>query len=977
MALQVTPYVALVLGAAILSVTLAVLIVRRRESSNINRTGLFLLFASTVWILGSAMEMASLDISGKIFWDKIESLGILMTPTGWFIYTIHYAKDDKWLTWPKALLLSIVPITFLLLVFSNSSHQLVWSSVRVHESLPNVELVKTNGPAFWFLLFYSYVLGSLAAFWLVQMLLRSRRLYRWKTLVLLLAAFIPWIVSIMEAFGIFPLPDTDSTALAIALVLPAFVWSMQHVGLGDLVPIARGTIIESMSDAVIVLDAGNRVADLNPTAEKLLGRTSSESIGQPVAQVWPEWQDLAMSNPFDSQSGREFVLGEDDLSRIYDIRVSPLVDYRGQLVSRVIVLRDISEHKEAETALRESEARYRLLAENSTDMISRYSPEGTLFYASPACRKLLGYEPEDLVGQKIFRYIHPHDRAEVRALQAKILNGSEDSTITCRLQRKDGSYIWVETTSRRLSGPTDKGGGPKEIISVTRNVTERKTAEEALATERERLTVTLQGLADGVIALDPKGRIMLANPVAEDQLKVLSDVGVGEILPSLGEHSREELLKSPSDGKLFHEITLKGISERTFEVIAQPMERSTKTGWVLVIRDVTKQRLGQQRIYQQERLAAVGQLAAGIAHDFNNIVGSIMLYSEMLLLAPELSSKDRERVATIIQQGERAATLTRQVLDFSRKAVMEQSPMALKPFLKEMEKLLARTLPENIQLTLNVGDEDYMVYADTTRMQQIFMNLGLNARDAMPEGGELRYDLSRIVVEPGDKPPIRDMEPGSWVRLSVSDSGRGIPPEVLPHIFEPFYTTKAPGEGSGLGLAQVYGIVKQHNGFIDVVSEQTHLTTFVIYLPALAASPKARVVQPEVHMESGQQETILVVEDDQATLDALRQILEAMNYRVLTASNGKEALTHFDENPGNIDLVLSDLVMPQMGGVALYRELKEKGLETKIMLMTGYPLGSGTRELLDHESVTWIQKPLVSQNLAESIRDVLTRQSEL
>jgi C4-dicarboxylate-specific signal transduction histidine kinase len=404
-------------------------------------------------------------------------------------------------------------------------------------------------------------------------------------------------------------------------------------------------------------------------------------------------------------------------------------------------------------------------------------------------------------------------------------------------------------------------------------------------------------------------------------------------------------------------------------------EKPHATGWVLVIRDVTETRVIQRRAQLQERLAAVGQLAAGIAHDFNNILGAIILYSEMALHTPDLDPKNRERLTTIFQQAERAATLTRQILDFSRRTVMDQTPIDLATFLIETEELLSRTLREHIRIELDFADEHYVVNADPTRMQQIIMNLALNAQDAMPDGGDLRFELSRLRVVEGQLPPYRDMAPGPWVQLRVSDTGVGIPPEITAHIFEPFYTTKDPGDGSGLGLAQVYGIVKQHGGFIDVESHLGLGTTFIIYLPALEVEIERPDVLPRFIPANGHRELILVVEDDEATLRAVNEILETLNYRVLSAKDGRQALNIIEHHNGGVDLVLSDLVMPEMGGVALYHELEDRKIDAKMIFMTGYPLGTGTRELLDHKKVTWLQKPIRSDTLAKVINDTLNGKS--
>jgi len=336
-------------------------------------------------------------------------------------------------------------------------------------------------------------------------------------------------------------------------------------------------------------------------------------------------------------------------------------------------------------------------------------------------------------------------------------------------------------------------------------------------------------------------------------------------------------------------------------MVARPVESTPESqGWVMVLRDVTQERQLEQQTRRQERLAAVGQLAAGIAHDFRNIMAVITLYTQMLMLMPELSAEVVRRLRTVEHQARRAGDLIQQILDFSRRSVFERTPVDLLPLLREHVELLGRTLPESVEISLvsQVSSDDcgaqneYMVFADPTRIQQVIMNLALNARDAMPSGGELRIELGRLRIVKAKDAPLPGMEEGpeSWVSIKVVDSGEGVSPEALPHIFEPFFTTKAAGGGTGLGLAQVYGIVKQHEGNIDVTSELGRGTAFTIYLPALSVSGPCSGAEAAAALVRGKGETLLVVEDNPVTRAALVESLEQLNYRVLEAENGRIAL---------------------------------------------------------------------------------------
>ncbi|HHE73009.1 MAG TPA: PAS domain-containing sensor histidine kinase, partial [Chloroflexi bacterium] len=528
-----------------------------------------------------------------------------------------------------------------------------------------------------------------------------------------------------------------------------------------------------------------------------------------------------------------------------------------------------------------------------------------------------------------------------------------------------------------LCSTTPLSMGEESLVLVTLlDITQRKQMEE----ERERLVAEvsaqarqLQAILDtvpqGVLLLDDEGGILHANPMAEKALAVLARAREGDALSRLGDRPLAELLTSPPVKGLWHEVKVDG---STFEVIARPVEQgAAPERWVLVLNDVTREREVQTQLQQQERLATVGQLAGGIAHDFNNILGVIILYAGMLAQSEALTDQDRERAAIIREQGWQASRLIQQILDFSRRALLERQPLDLLPLLKEQVKMLQRTLPEHIEIVLNHREDQYVVSADLTRIQQMIMNLALNARDAMPEGGTLRIGLDKIEVRPGESPLLPEMEAGEWVQLTVSDTGTGITPDVLPHIFEPFFTTKGPGKGSGLGLAQVEGIVGQHGGRIGVTTELGRGTTFTVYLPALAARPTEPPTADVSIMPQGRGEMVLVVEDQEAVRTALVQSLEQMNYRTLEAANGEQALAVMQERGEQVALVLSDVVMPGIGGIRLLHALREQGWQTPVILLTGHAMRENLENLQAQGLSAWLPKPPNLEQLAQAIAGAL------
>jgi signal transduction histidine kinase/CheY-like chemotaxis protein len=492
---------------------------------------------------------------------------------------------------------------------------------------------------------------------------------------------------------------------------------------------------------------------------------------------------------------------------------------------------------------------------------------------------------------------------------------------------------------------------------------------ERLAAEQYRLESLLERLPVGVLLLDEGHNLLIANLLARKFLSYLEMGESGGPLVQLGSYPIADLLGRPADA-LPVEIVLSRSPRLVVEAEARRLGGETLQ-WALTVRDVTQERENQEQIRMQERLATVGQMAAGIAHDFNNILAAILVYTDLLSADKNLSSSSRARLRIIEEQVQRAASLIRQVLDFSRRSVMEQSPMDLLPFLKELVKLLGRVLPETIHIESFFEPGMYFVNGDPTRLQQVFMNLVLNSRDAMPEGGRLRLEMSRFSLKAGEASPNAELYPGDWIRIEVIDTGIGIPPEVLPKIFDPFFTTKSVGQGTGLGLSQVYGIVKQHGGCVDVKSSVGEGTRFTIYLPALVLVREEVEYARELPELRGGGQTLLIVEDDPSTRNALSDLLRAYEFRVLAARNGQEALELFEEHSQVIPLVITDVVMPGMGGPALYHQLRERWPEVKVLFVTGHPLEAESQALLEKGHVHWLQKPFSVQEFAVTLRELL------
>jgi PAS domain S-box-containing protein len=535
--------------------------------------------------------------------------------------------------------------------------------------------------------------------------------------------------------------------------------------------------------------------------------------------------------------------------------------------------------------------------------------------------------------------------------------------------------------------------GRQVAIGVTkaRFYEKQQDATTIIAAERSAKD-TINAMGDGLVLVDTDGFITFVNPAFE----ALTGYGITELsgrkythigkmliapedLPTV-ETARQEL----NQGGIPAPLTLSGLTKagkRIMTILTMSMIKDSKgspTSLVMVVKDITammetlaeKERL-EARLRQSEKLEALGTLAGGIAHDFNNLLTAIGGYAELIEAEAALGSFVRESAEVIRQQVRQAAKLIRQILDFSRTSPGTRHPLDLAAFLKEICKLLARTIPENIQIDLTIEPGDYILEADPVGLQQVLTNLAVNSRDAMPEGGRLDISLKRWTLDHDQVGPSSLMPPGDWLLLSVVDNGSGMPPEVLPHVFDPFFTTKEVGHGTGLGLAQVYGIVEQHGGYIDLKSEEGRGTSVAIYLPDRTGEAKLVPGLEDQPARPGHGEVIMLVEDDAQVLKLGTKMLQKMGYAVVTATDGLEALELYDRDPENIALVLTDMTMPNMSGRELIQALKYRNPNLKVLVWTGYYLDRDAADLQALGVADCLMKPPNYRDLATRIGNVL------
>lgn len=584
-----------------------------------------------------------------------------------------------------------------------------------------------------------------------------------------------------------------------------------------------------------------------------------------------------------------------------------------------------------------------------------------------------GRELEQELGNGWIEGVHADDRETVLAFCLEVSGAPRMTHIEFRLRHADGTYRQVvDRCAPRMAG----NGTLLGFVAATTDVTERSWSEVSLS-------AVADNALDGIIGIDDHGRILSFNRTAEKLFGYTENEIVGcnvNVLmpePHHSEHDRyienylrtgeariigigREEMARRKDGSVFP-VEL-GISEFFVD------GRRNFTG---VIRDITEQRLLEDQLRQAQKMEAIGQLAGGIAHDFNNILTVVGGYTELLLRSMPESDSRRPSVSAIAEAGERATGLTRQLLYFSRRAMLDLSTLDLNDVVLDAEKMFRRVIGEDITLTTVLSSQLGPVRGDAGLFGQILLNLVVNARDAMPRGGKLTIETRNIDLDALYGDSHVEVEPGRYVLLSVTDTGVGMTPEVQSRVFDPFFTTKAIGKGTGLGLSVVHGIVRQCLGHIGVYSEQDLGTTFKIYLPRTeeVASTEVRRVDPVVMESRG--ETVLLVEDEDTVREIARLALEEQGYIVLSANGGTNALALLDDRAFDIDLLLTDVVMPGMSGRQLAEIVQSRRPELKVLFLSGYTDDAIVRHGILQSEVAFLQKPYTPSTLLAKVRQVL------
>ena len=751
---------------------------------------------------------------------------------------------------------------------------------------------------------------------------------------------------------------------------------------------------------VIVNEAGEIVL-INSQTEKLFGYDREDLLGHSVERLIPaRFQDrhldhraAYLSDPRVRPMGAGlelYAIRKDGHEFPVEISLSPLKTAEGVLVTAAI--RDISERKRIEGQIHklnlelQAKEQLQLLLDSTAEAIYSIDVDGACTLCNAACLRLLGYSRDsELLAKNMHALMH-HTRPDGRTYPV------EECKIFQAFRQGKGTHVTDEVLWRAdgTSFPAEYWSYPvrhnsRVVGSVVTffDITQRKKSEEALRRSESRYRSIIESAPYGVFRVDQNGRIAMANSAfaamlgyqAPDEVLGLN-TGADVYLNSTEQQRARDY--ASEDPKVGYETKWKRKDGKTITVRLGgrrlPDDDELPGGFEVFVEDITAHRSLQKQFEHAQKMEAVGRLAGGVAHDFNNLLMIISGYAQLL----DESSADPKKVveyATRIQDASsKAATVTRQLLAFSRKQVLEPTVLDLSYVVKDLAKMLPRLLGEDVETVMELDPQVGTVRADRGQIEQVIMNLAVNARDAMPQGGRLTIATSNVALDASYYQGV-EVPPGQYVLLAVSDTGIGMDAETQVHIFEPFYTTKEAGKGTGLGLATVYGIVKQSNGFIWVYSEPDKGSIFKIYLPRVdAAADSDESLQP-VQVPSTGTETILLVEDEAVLRNVCRVYLESKGYTVLEAGNAKEAMKICQSHDRPIHVLITDIVMPGLGGLELAKSALELRPALSVVLVSGY-----TDRPLDREAISFgkfLQKPFSFDALARTVRSLLDKNREI
>lgn len=758
-------------------------------------------------------------------------------------------------------------------------------------------------------------------------------------------------------------------------------------------------IAENMSDIVATMDMRLCFTYVSPSIVSLRGFTDKEVMEQTmdqimtpnsqqkVARVFEEELGLEAAGTVKSDRTRTLELEEykKDGSTIWVENVFSFIrDEAKRPVGILVVSRDITERKLSEKQLRKSEAKYRLLADNTADCIWLMDMDLVFTYINPAIYEMTGFTVDEWVGSKLRDHCDKQNFEKMAAFIRSSLEKPPVNTgvvLEAVMLKKNGNPFCVEITGRVL---LNKEGKPFGLQGVTRDVTQRVLADQALRESEERFRA-LHNASFGGIAIHDKGVIVDCN----QGLSEITGYSMAELvgmdgLSLIAEKSRNDVMNNILSGyeKPYESIGLhKNGKEFPLRLEAKNIPYNGKILRVAEFRDISEQKQAekereklQAQLIQAQKMESVGRLAGGVAHDYNNALSAIMGFTELAADDVDPTGPVRENLDEVLAAAKHATDITRQLLAFARKQVVAPRVFDLNENVEGLLKMLRRLIGENVDLAWLPKEDLWPVKIDPTQVHQILANLCINARDAIEDVGRISIETENITLDADYCADHAGFVPGEFVLLSVSDNGCGMEKELLDHVFEPFFTTKKTDKGTGLGLATIYGIVKQNNGFVNVYSEPGQGTIVKVYLPRHAGKAENIPKEHGAKIPKGYGETILLVEDDLSVLKLSKNILENLGYIVLAAGTPDDAIGLAEEHPDKIHLLVTDVIMPGMNGRELSERLQFLYPDLKHIFISGYTANVIAHHGVLEKGILFLQKPFSRTDLATTVRKALNNQ---
>ncbi len=740
------------------------------------------------------------------------------------------------------------------------------------------------------------------------------------------------------------------------------------------------TLFEDSNDAVFITTREGKLVDANRAFLGLFGYRRAEAFNMDIRQIYSSLEDRNRFQHDIEQYGFvkdyqiKFVTKDGkELECLLNSTLRMSVD--GRIIGYQGVIRDITDQKRAQQALIKHEETLRALLNVTTDIALLVNKQGEILTLNRQFASSLGRPAEELIGKSIFEITGPVGTLDRRQrLNEIILSGKPT-----RREDTAGDGRIYDTSAYPVLGANAAVEG---VAVFARDITDRKKAEEELCRSEEKYRGILENIADGYNEVDLKGNLMLVNDS-------LCDI-TGYTRERLIGLNYREFIDEANASKVFeayNQVYRTGKSNRGFYFEISRMDGSTRhctvsislmkdsngtpCGFRGIFRDITDRRRLEDQLRQAAKMEAIGQLSGGIAHDFNNILTAIIGYSENLSQSVPEDAPYRDKEIRINRAAVRAANLTRHLLAFSRKQVLDLKSLDLNALILNFEKMLKPLIGEDINIVMELSPTAGKVLCDAGQIEQILLNLAINGRDAMPTGGKLVIETGNVFLDEEYARTHSEVKSGLYVMFAVSDTGCGMDSQTISRIFDPFFTTKTREKGTGLGLSTTYGIVKQHQGHISVYSELNRGTTFKIYLPLAPDTVPIETRDLRMDCQIRGSETVLIVEDEDLVRELTSEALRTLGYTVLEAADPAEAKKISQEHEGAVHLLLTDVVLPQMDGKRLFSELSPLLPDMRVLYVSGYTENAIVHHGVLDVGVQFLQKPFTMDALAKKVREVL------